>query len=172
MDRFDLNLILHTPKFEYLNIVRHQNELLLKSIKGENFMTNANSKSNVALKTISLVALLVLISVCILAGCGGTQVEGMWKLDRVTDGETTIYSTTEDKGEYGDDFNNELTFNEDGSCSIKIRSETATNGEWTRTNNTITVTIEGEDTPQTYTLRGEELTVENGNIKYFYKKSS
>ena len=170
MDRFDLNLILHTPNIECLNIVRQQNKLLLKSIKGDNFMTN--SKSNVAFKAVSLVALLVLVSVCILAGCGGTQIEGTWKLDRVTDGETTIYSTTTDKGEYGDDFNNALTFNKDGSCSIKIRSETATDGEWTRNNNTITVTITSEDTPQTYTLSGEELTVENGNVKYFYKKSA
>lgn len=161
---FDIKLIFKTPDKNCFDIISKQNQIL----KGNFMSTKTNQKS--ALTVIVLVAVMAVFSVFIFSACGGTSIEGSWKLDRVVNGNTTIKSTDTDKGEYGDDFNNVLKFNKDKTASIKIKSETASSGTWAQKNSQITVTINETDT--TYTLSGNELTYENGTVKYFYKKSS
>ena len=129
-----------------------------------------NSKILNILRLVAGVAFLALVSVVVLAGCGETQLKGSWTLDRVVTKDTTINSNTADKGEYGDDFNNVLTFNEDGSGTVKIRSETATTSAWTQDGSKVTITVGSDDT--TYTLEGTELILEQDGVKYFYKKST
>lgn len=117
------------------------------------------------------VMIIMAFSVMAFSACGGgTKLVGTWKLDRVVSGGITINAVATDKGAFGDDFNNILTFNEDGSATIKIRSETASSATYTQAGSQVTVSIGSVDT--TYTLSGSELTYENGDVKYFYKKSS
>ncbi len=129
-----------------------------------------NSKNLSKLKLLAGATILGLISILFLAGCGGTELRGTWTLDRIVTDSSTITADTEDKGEYGDDFNNILTFAEDGSGTVKIRSETATTSEWVQDGNKVTITVGSDDS--TYTLDGEELIFEQDNVKYFYKKTT
>ena len=161
---FDVKLIEQTTDKICVEIIKKQNQIL----KGDLKMTKTNSIS--ALRVGVLLVLVAVFSMFIFSACGGTTIEGTWKLDRVVSDGTTIKSTDTDKGEFGDDFNNVLTFNKDNTASIKIKSETAQNGTWKQTNSQITVTVSDKDT--TYTLSGNELTSENGTVKYFYKKST
>ena len=160
------------PDPAILKIVTKSNQILLKKqIKEVNNMSKVlNLKNNGALKSVLVVTFIVVMSLCFFAACGGTNVVGTWKLDRVVNDGTTINSTDTDKGEYAEDFNNVLVLNEDKTGSIKIKADSASEGTWTQTNNTITITVDENDT--TFTLSGNELIYDNEGVRYFYKKSA
>lgn len=161
------DFIFNEPDPKILAMVQKNNEILLK--KGVNLMTNSKSKGSFI--SIGLVlAVIVGMSVCLFAACGGTSVVGNWKLDRVVNEGKTVKSTDADKGEYAEAFNNVIIFNDDKTGSIKMNSESATASTWAQTNNTITVTANNADT--TFTLSGSELIYDKDGVRYFYKKSS
>ena len=116
-------------------------------------------------------AVLILVGLClgILSGCGESSLTGTWTLSRVTNGETTVNADDTNKGDFEAPFENELKFNDDGTGTIKVNSAEAQDMTWTQDGDKITISV---NTTQTvYTLSGSELTIQDGDTKYFYTKS-
>ena len=152
------------PEAKFMHIARVQNQVLNQ--KGENFMEN--SKKLALWKPALLIGAILLLSVLILAGCGETSLNGTWTLSKVTNGETVINAGDEDLGEYETAFNNKIVFNDDGTGSITINDAEPVDMTWKRTDNSIAITANETDT--VYTLSGSELTLTDGDTKYFYTK--
>ena len=127
-------------------------------------------KSKAYILTI-LSLIIALTTALLLAGCGGTNLEGTWTVDRIVVDGTTVRPTDSDKKGHESDFNNQIILENDNTGSIKLGDATAQSATWQLDNKTLTITY-GDEQTLVLTVNGSEISSENEGVKIFYKKSA
>ena len=127
------------------------------------------SKSGI-ITSLIVMTILVVCSVVLFAGCGGSNPVGTWKVDRIVVDNVTIKSSDTDKKGQDNVFKNVIVLNNDKSGKVTMGENAEVTATWKQENTAITISYGNND--YNYILSGAELTKTDGATKIFYKKSA